>query len=61
VGPKGTYAQPIYPTPYAQFDLNALVAPAPASSRPKQAKKGMTGVVLLFLLGAGVVVYLLLR
>lgn len=60
-GPPGQYAPPIYPTPYAGFDLNAL---APPGSTPSSERGGLAftlGAVLALLLAIGVGTYFLIR
>jgi hypothetical protein len=61
VGPPGRYAHPIYPTPYAAFNLNALTPP---SSTPNPERGGfalMMGVVFAVLVAIGVGAYFLMR
>ncbi len=60
-GPKGQYALPIYPTPYAQFDLNALHPPSSENPRARGAAATVLVIAVLALVAALATWFLLLR
>jgi len=61
VGPPGRYAQPIYPTPYAAFNVNALTPPPSTPNAEKGGLALMLGVVFAILLTVGAGAYFLFR